>query len=69
MKMIANQLIFNDSKKLWNFIKSYTEKSFKNFADDPVYDKYKNLIIEKHEKIKIWTDHFGELAKDATGNS
>ncbi|OMJ12941.1 Transposon TX1 protein [Smittium culicis] len=67
--MIANQLIFNDSKKLWNFINSYTGKSFKSIADGPVYDKNKNLTTEKQEKIKIWTNHFGELAKDATGNS
>ncbi|OMJ09487.1 LINE-1 reverse transcriptase-like protein [Smittium culicis] len=34
-----------------------------------MYDKNKNLITEKHEKIKIWTNHFVDLAKGATGNS
>ncbi|OMJ25000.1 hypothetical protein AYI69_g4435 [Smittium culicis] len=69
MKLIADQLISNDSKKLWNYIKSYTGKSFQSIADGPVYDKNKNLSTEKHEKIKIWTNHFSELAKDTTGNS
>ncbi|OMJ14847.1 Transposon TX1 uncharacterized [Smittium culicis] len=69
MKLIANQLIFNDSKKLWNFIKSYTGKSFQNIADSPVYDKNKNLITNKPNKIKIWANHFCELALDTTGNS
>ncbi|OMJ11242.1 hypothetical protein AYI70_g9852 [Smittium culicis] len=36
MKLIANQLISNDSKKLWNLIKSYTGKSFQSIADGPV---------------------------------
>ncbi|OMJ16977.1 RNA-directed DNA polymerase from mobile element jockey, partial [Smittium culicis] len=49
--------------------KSNTGKSFQSIADGPVYDKNKNLITEKHEKTKIWTNHFGELAKDTTGNS
>ncbi|OMJ26387.1 LINE-1 reverse transcriptase-like protein [Smittium culicis] len=35
----------------------------------PRYNKYKNLITEKHKKIKIWTNHFGELSNDTTGNS
>ncbi|OMJ10440.1 Transposon TX1 protein [Smittium culicis] len=69
MKMIANQLIFNDFKKLWNFIKSYTGESFKNIAYGPVYNKNKNFITDKINKIKIWANHFGELALDATGNS
>ncbi|OMJ21968.1 hypothetical protein AYI69_g5594, partial [Smittium culicis] len=69
MKLIADQLISNDSKKLWNFIKSYTRKSFQSIADDPVYNSKKILIIEKQSKIKIWRNHFGELAKDTTGNS
>ncbi|OMJ11437.1 LINE-1 reverse transcriptase-like protein [Smittium culicis] len=59
----------NDSKSYWRYIKSYTGKSFQIIADGPVYDKNKNLITEKHEKIKIWTNHFGDLAKDTTGNS
>ncbi|OMJ07890.1 hypothetical protein AYI69_g11277 [Smittium culicis] len=69
MKLITNQLIFNDSKKLWNFIKSYTRKSFQNIADGPVNDKNKNLIIDKPNKIKIWANHFGKLDLDTTGNS
>ncbi|OMJ14879.1 hypothetical protein AYI70_g7626 [Smittium culicis] len=46
-----------------------TNSTGSSIADGPVYDKNKNLTTEKHEKIKIWTNHFGELAKDATGNS
>ncbi|OMJ12625.1 hypothetical protein AYI70_g8993 [Smittium culicis] len=46
-----------------------SRKSFQSIADGPVYDKNKNLTAEKHEKIKIWTNHFGELIKYATGNS
>ncbi|OMJ10489.1 hypothetical protein AYI70_g10294, partial [Smittium culicis] len=69
MKIIASQLIFNDSKKLWNFIKSYTGKSFQSIADGPVYDKYKNLTTEKHEKIEIWANNFGELALETTWNN
>ncbi|OMJ17972.1 hypothetical protein AYI69_g7220, partial [Smittium culicis] len=69
MKSIAKQLIFNDSIKLWNFIKSYTRKSFQNIADGPVYDKNKILISDKTNKIKIWANHFGGLALDTTGNS
>ncbi|OMJ15458.1 RNA-directed DNA polymerase from mobile element jockey [Smittium culicis] len=44
-------------------------ESFQSIADGPVYDKNKNLTTEKQEKIKFWTNHFGELAKDTTGNS
>ncbi|OMJ26654.1 hypothetical protein AYI69_g3937 [Smittium culicis] len=56
MKIIANQLIFNVSKKLWKLIKSYTGKSFQSIADGPVElanetignsrcaDKWENLI-------------------------
>ncbi|OMJ09478.1 hypothetical protein AYI69_g10646 [Smittium culicis] len=69
MKLIADQLFSNDSEKLWNFIKSYTGKSLQSIADGPVYDKNKNLMTEKQNKTKIWTNHFGELAKDTTGNS
>ncbi|OMJ11865.1 RNA-directed DNA polymerase from mobile element jockey, partial [Smittium culicis] len=68
-KKIADQIMNNDSKSYWRYIKSYTGKSFQSIADGPVYDKNKNLITEKHEKIKIWTNHFGDLAKDTTGNS
>ncbi|OMJ18763.1 Transposon TX1 protein [Smittium culicis] len=69
LKKIADQILNNDSKSYWRYIKSYTGESFQSIADGPVYDKYKNLTTEKQEKIKIWTNHFGELAKDATGNS
>ncbi|OMJ16070.1 Transposon TX1 uncharacterized [Smittium culicis] len=37
-------------------------------ADGPVYDKSKNLSTEKHEKLKVWTNHFDDLAKDTTGS-
>ncbi|OMJ18526.1 hypothetical protein AYI70_g5314 [Smittium culicis] len=69
MKLIADQLISNDSKKLWNHIKSYTGKSFKSIADGPVYDKNNILITEKQNKMKIWANQFGKLALDTTGNS
>ncbi|OMJ18674.1 hypothetical protein AYI70_g5218, partial [Smittium culicis] len=69
IKKIADQILNDDSKSYWRYIKSYTGKSFQSIADGPVYDKFKNLTTEKQEKIKIWTNHFGELAKDATGNS
>ncbi|OMJ26425.1 hypothetical protein AYI70_g208 [Smittium culicis] len=51
------------------YTKPYTDKSVQSIPDVPVYDKYKNLISEKLEKIKILTNDFGELAKDTTGNS
>ncbi|OMJ13446.1 LINE-1 reverse transcriptase-like protein [Smittium culicis] len=69
IKKIADQILNNDSKSYWRYIKSNTGKSFQSIADGPVYDKFKNLTTEKCEKIKIWTNHFGDLAKDATGNS
>ncbi|OMJ13902.1 hypothetical protein AYI69_g8803, partial [Smittium culicis] len=69
LKKIAVQILNNDSKSYRRYIKSYTGKSFQSIADGPVYDKNKNLCTEKYEKIKIWTNHFSELAKDATGNS
>ncbi|OMJ15236.1 hypothetical protein AYI69_g8267, partial [Smittium culicis] len=69
LKKIADQILNNDSKSYWRYIKSYTGNSFQNIADGPVYDKKKNLCTEKLEKIKIWTNHFSELAKDTTGNS
>ncbi|OMJ16380.1 hypothetical protein AYI69_g7859 [Smittium culicis] len=36
MKIIADQLISNDSKKIWNTIKSYTGNSFQIISDGPV---------------------------------
>ncbi|OMJ13543.1 hypothetical protein AYI69_g8966 [Smittium culicis] len=75
LKKIADQILNNDSKSYWRYIKAYTGKSFQSIADCPVYDKNKNSITEKdeknekNEKIKIWTNNFGELTKDTTGNS
>ncbi|OMJ11730.1 hypothetical protein AYI70_g9535 [Smittium culicis] len=69
IKKIADQILNNDPKSYWRYIKSYTGKSFQSIADGPVYDKNKKLLTEKHLKIKIWTNHFDELAKDTTGNS
>ncbi|OMJ24615.1 hypothetical protein AYI70_g1469 [Smittium culicis] len=40
MKIISNQLIFNDFKKLWNFIKSYTDTT----GNSRSTDEWKNLI-------------------------
>ncbi|OMJ12085.1 hypothetical protein AYI69_g9567, partial [Smittium culicis] len=68
-KKITDQILNNDSKSYWRYIKSITGKSFQSIADGPVYDKNKKLCTEKLEKIKIWTNHFSELAKDTTGNS
>ncbi|OMJ14623.1 Transposon TX1 uncharacterized [Smittium culicis] len=69
LKKIADQILNKDSKSYWRYIKSYTGKSLQSIADGPVYDKNKNLCTEKYEKVKIWTYHISELAKDATGNS
>ncbi|OMJ25129.1 LINE-1 reverse transcriptase-like protein [Smittium culicis] len=54
--------------KLWNYIKSYTGKSFQSIADGPVYDKNKNITTQKLNKMKILANHFDELAKDTTEN-
>ncbi|OMJ29256.1 hypothetical protein AYI69_g1251 [Smittium culicis] len=38
-KKIGGQILNNDSKFYWRYIKSYTGKSFQSIADSPVYDK------------------------------
>ncbi|OLY83842.1 hypothetical protein AYI68_g2009 [Smittium mucronatum] len=69
MKLLYDQIVNNDSRKYWRTIKSYTGNTFRSISDGPVYDKNKNIIIEKNKKLEIWNNHFGELANDSTGNS
>ncbi|OMJ22325.1 hypothetical protein AYI70_g2946 [Smittium culicis] len=52
MKLISDQLISNDSKKLWNYIKSYTGKSFQSIADGPVDCDY----FPEYDNTIVWSD-------------
>ncbi|OMH84198.1 hypothetical protein AX774_g2289 [Zancudomyces culisetae] len=35
----------------------------------PVHDKQEELVTEEDAMKRIWANHFGDLAKDYTGNS
>ncbi|OMJ15842.1 Transposon TX1 protein, partial [Smittium culicis] len=69
LRTIADNLMDNNPKEYWAYIKSCSGSTFHSVSNGPVYDSNKNLITETAEKLKIWTKHFGDLAKDISGNS
>ncbi|OLY79708.1 LINE-1 reverse transcriptase-like protein [Smittium mucronatum] len=59
----------NEPKKMWEFIKYSTGKFKSNTSAGPVLDIHKNLIVDSESRLKVWENHFKNLATDTTGNS
>lgn len=69
LNKINEYLTNNEPQKMWNLIKYSTGKFKNSMSTGPVLDKNNQLVIDNDSKLKVWEDHFKNLAQDSTGNS
>ncbi|PVU91305.1 hypothetical protein BB561_004468 [Smittium simulii] len=68
-QVAVSDLVNNNSKQFWSFIKNKCDKGTYQTLEGPTLDINGNIITPPDVKLNVWAKHFGDLADDTTGNS